>query len=406
MSNLSHSSQSSRSSSQKRNTKRPQRDKRKKNNSDEYDSQIDDEDVSQYEGMRSRNKQQPLLGPGRFNRRENKLKKPNSVYTPAATTFLYKPGAELPNLSNFINQTIEIRIACEYVNKNNQSLILRQIWGSNGVYASHSDAVCIGIHAGLLALGDLKLTGTFYQGVSLSCKVIKGKKSLNGQLKVPLLSRSLKTPCAHCLKPEKVNWLPQLGSPEQLISWARKMSLPPNRRLTKRTHLNVFLHEPPQSSLPENLLVNNLPPLNEGWIVWDMCNEPSQKYNLLTFLDRQTAQGIPSRTSYRLKTNCLYIETSNKKFEISMDPNKIAEEVFLDSQVFIISEVIVPQQSDIEMLQKYGVPLPKEFKKPILEKLKWTNFEWGNDNVIIDGQITIQGLKSFKFVPITKHQHL
>ncbi|CAK74753.1 unnamed protein product (macronuclear) [Paramecium tetraurelia] len=404
MSNQSRSSQSSRSSSQKRNTKRPQRDKRKKNNSDEYDS--DDEDVSQYEGTRLKNKQQPLLGPGRFNKRENKLKKPNSVYTPAATTFLYKPGTELPNLSNFINQTIEIRIACEYVNKNNQALILRQIWGSNGVYASHSDAVCIGIHAGLLALGDLKLTGTFYQGISLSCKVIKGKKTLNGQLKVPLLSRSLKTPCAHCLKPEKVNWLPQLGSPEQLISWARKMSLPPHRRLTKKTHLNVFLHEPPQNSLPENLLVNNLPPLNEGWIVWDMCNEPSQKYNLLTFLDRQTAQGIPSRTSYRLKTNCLYIETSNKKFEISMDPNKIAEEVFLDSQVFMISEIIIPQQSDIEMLQKYGVPLPKEFKNLILDKLKWINFEWGNDNVIIDGQFTIQCLKSFKFVPITKHQHL
>lgn len=49
------------------------------------------------------------------------------------------------------------------------------------------------------------------------------------------------------------------------------------------------------------------------------------------------------------------------------------------------------------------VPLPKDLKNIILDKLKWINFEWGNDNVIIDGKITIEGLKSFKFVPITKH---
>ncbi|CAD8174203.1 unnamed protein product [Paramecium octaurelia] len=404
MSNLSHSSQSSRSSSQRRNNKRPQREKRKKNNSEDYDSQIDDDDLSQYDGIRIKNKQQPILGPNRFHKRETKLKKPNSNQIPATATFLYKPGAELPNLSNYINSIIDIKIACEYINKNNPGIILRQIWGSNGAYASHSDAVCIGIHAGLLALGDLKLTSAFYQGVSLSCKVIKGKKSLNGQMKIPLLSRTLKTPCAHCLKPEKVTWLPQLGSPEQLISWAKKMSLPQNRRLTKRSHSNVFLHEPPQISQPENLLVNNLPPLNEGWIVWDMCNEPSQKYNQLTFMDKETAQGLSSRTSYKLKTHCLYIETHTKKYEIYMDSSKIDEEVFLDSNVFTIQEILYPQQSDVEMLQKFGVPLPKEQKGVIFEKLKWENFQWGNDNVIINGTFQIQDLQNFKFVPLSKHQ--
>lgn len=91
---------------------------------------------------------------------------------------------------------------------------MRQIWGSNQVYASHSDAVCIGIHAGQLTLNDIKLSGNLYQGVALHLKVIKGKKSLNGALKTPLLSRSLKTQCSHCLKPEKVSWLTNLGSPE------------------------------------------------------------------------------------------------------------------------------------------------------------------------------------------------
>lgn len=51
----------------------------------------------------------------------------------------------------------------------------------------------------------------------------------------------------------------------------------------------------------------------------------------------------------------------------------------------------------------FQVPLPKEQKNVIFEKLKWENFEWGNENVIINGSFEIQGLKSFKFVPITKH---
>jgi len=28
----------------------------------------------------------------------------------------------------------------------NQALILRQVWGGNGVYASHSDAVAMTVH--------------------------------------------------------------------------------------------------------------------------------------------------------------------------------------------------------------------------------------------------------------------
>lgn len=74
--------------------------------------------------MRSRNRA-PLLGISKIIRRENKPKKHFPAHTPAAATFLYKPGVELPNLSNYINQIIEIRIACEYINRANQGVILR-----------------------------------------------------------------------------------------------------------------------------------------------------------------------------------------------------------------------------------------------------------------------------------------
>ena len=53
---------------------------------------------------------------------------------------------------------IEIRIAKEYVSKNNPSLMNRLVWGGNGSYSSHSDPVAIAVHHGMLSLSDIKLT--------------------------------------------------------------------------------------------------------------------------------------------------------------------------------------------------------------------------------------------------------
>lgn len=39
----------------------------------------------------------------------------------------------------------------------------------------------------------------------------------------------------------------------------------------------------------------------------------------------------------------------------------------------------------------------------IFEKLKWENFVWGNDNVIINGSFEIKDLKNFKFIPLNKY---
>lgn len=54
-----------------------------------------------------------------------KLKRTAPPQAPAAATFLYKPGVELPNLTNYLNQIIEIRIAVEYIEKSNPALIMR-----------------------------------------------------------------------------------------------------------------------------------------------------------------------------------------------------------------------------------------------------------------------------------------
>lgn len=38
---------------------------------------------------------------------------------------------------------------------------------------------------------------------------------------------------------------------------------------------NYILVEQQQPNPSDVFLIKNLPPLNEGWIIWDMCNEPS-----------------------------------------------------------------------------------------------------------------------------------
>jgi hypothetical protein len=69
---------------------------------------------------------------------------------------------------------IAIRISKEYISKTNPAIINRQVWGCNGVYASHSDAVAMGIHHGMLSYNDIKVTTELYEGVILFCKVVKG----------------------------------------------------------------------------------------------------------------------------------------------------------------------------------------------------------------------------------------
>jgi hypothetical protein len=64
----------------------------------------------------------------------------------------------LPSLTQYLNHIIEIRIANEYISPSNTALILRQVWGGNGVYASHSDAVAMSVHQGYLKLNDLRLS--------------------------------------------------------------------------------------------------------------------------------------------------------------------------------------------------------------------------------------------------------
>ena len=75
---------------------------------------------------------------------------PNEVQ-PLSTTekFLYKPGVPWPDLSPYLQQLIEIRVAREYINPRNKQVIARNLWG-NDVYTMDSDIVAVIHHVGLI----------------------------------------------------------------------------------------------------------------------------------------------------------------------------------------------------------------------------------------------------------------
>jgi hypothetical protein len=70
------------------------------------------------------------------------------------------------------------------------------------------------VHSGMININTFQ--NKKYEGVELTCKVIKPKKNYTGITKNNLTSRSLKGFNGNALKPESVKNLPSLGPIEVL----------------------------------------------------------------------------------------------------------------------------------------------------------------------------------------------
>jgi hypothetical protein len=66
----------------------------------------------------------------------------SSYYSPAKQRFLYKPFVPLPNLSEYLQELIEVRVYSEYLTKFNKAYLKRNFYGQDN-YTSDSDIVCI-----------------------------------------------------------------------------------------------------------------------------------------------------------------------------------------------------------------------------------------------------------------------
>lgn len=111
------------------------------------------------------------------------------TYQQAARQFLYKPFVLLPDLSDLINRTIEVRIHKSYLTKFNKAVQYQMFYG-NDFYSSDSDVVCILQHQGVINLIDREPTD--FEGIAAYFKVSKNRNNYANQYKNGILSKKKK----------------------------------------------------------------------------------------------------------------------------------------------------------------------------------------------------------------------
>mgnify|MGYP000968943608 CR=1 FL=1 len=188
---------------------------------------------------------------------------------------------------------IKIIIASEYITKSNPEYVKRNIYGSEA-YTSNSDAFCMAVHSEKLNVGSFNHRK--YEGIELTCKITRPKRTYAGSIKNGLTSRSIKGYDGNAIKPETVRNLTTLGPLEILERYASNMHIPIGTRRSK--------------SRPRN--ISTVIPIPETHIVFNMNNEPAYKYSLFNIADRGFEKS--EWVIKRLDACVLYLEGEDVKY--------------------------------------------------------------------------------------------
>ena len=113
--------------------------------------------------------------------------------------FLYKPFYSLPDLTPYLGEIIEVRVASEFLSSLNKAYVENRIWGSD-IYTSDSDIVCVLQHSGYYHINDY--TPTDIEGLSIFLRVSKARAAYNSSLKNGVRSKKLNNYQGHSIKVE------------------------------------------------------------------------------------------------------------------------------------------------------------------------------------------------------------
>ena len=291
--------------------------------------------------------------------------------------FLYKPFYSLPDLTPYVGEIIEVRVAAEFLSSLNKAYVENRIWGSD-IYTSDSDMVCVLQHSGYYNINDY--TPTEIEGLSIYLRVSKGRAAYNSSLKNGVRSKKLNNYHGHSIKVEGFSDRTFLGTEDELKSMAARM--PSNSEYKRK--------KPNPQRLADNMYYT------EFNMVFNLSFEMWLAYSLPAICDK--GRDFKDFTSYRLKKNVLYIETSNQRFEISlnfMDHNN-DDYLFEEYETYKIAEVLDPIEKDNDFMREEKIPLDDKYVKVLFNMVDWHDLLWG-ENCLKIKDFEINGIKCFNY---------
>ena len=273
--------------------------------------------------------------------------------------FLYKPFYSLPDLTPYLGEIIEVRVAAEFLSSLNKAYVENRIWGSD-IYTSDSDIVCVLQHSGFYHINDY--TPTDIEGLSIYLRVTRARAAYNSSLKNGVRSKKLNNYQGHSIKVEGFSNRNFLGTEEELKAMAGKM--PSNSEYKRK--------KPNPQRLADNMYYT------EFNMVFNLSSEMWLAYSLPAICDK--GRDFKDFTSYRLKKNVLYIETPSQRFEISLN--------FMD------------HNNDDYLFEEYEteekIPLNDKYVKVIFNMVDWHDLLWGENSLKIK-DFEINGIKCFNY---------
>ena len=301
--------------------------------------------------------------------------------TPAIVQkFLYNPGIPWPDLSPYLMHDVEVKIAREFLTLANKEVCCRRLWGTD-VYTSDSDLVAVIQHAGLLDLSQP--FSDHYEGVAVYLRISKGRSNYVSTYKNGIKSNKCVNYEGHSVKPEKLVYLTNLGSLEELREMASRMPTDFHRQRVKPSLNMRKTHLIPQAFLLGSLSL-------ELWPVYSLDYLGDKGRDEYTYL------------STRLKSEVLYLETDTDRYELS----RITEESS-DADIFAQGlDKYRWSQVKPPMLMKGGafmseakVPLDGNWVKLLHRAVEWQEIQWGSQFIQVKGA-TYGPLTCVKFFQI------
>jgi hypothetical protein len=290
--------------------------------------------------------------------------------------FLYKPGVPWPDLTPYLQQIIEIRVAREYISPRNKQLVARNLWG-NDVYTSDSDIVAVIHHMGLLNVWSE--IGSNYEGIAVYTRVTKGRANYASNIRNRIRSKKYTNYEGYSIKPEKIVFLNSLGKIEELIEMAEKMPT-----------------DYPKVRQKPNLNIKSLRIIPGTLIVYDLSFEPAFPYSLENFGDKGWNEA--DFLSTRLKTFVVFLETHTQRFELSLINESQEEQIFDHQDKYRWVQVNEPLLlKDADFFKDKRVPLEDPFITTIHKSLEWGDIEWSSSSVFIKKQ-EFGPLHCFKYI--------